>query len=428
MRQDILLVNKSYLERNRTHNEIIRRIRPGRASENVNVWGYRRTGRTAVLQYIYDSVDTIFEKSDWQVVPIFIDFEMFSGDIAQVYSDVCNAISNSHKLPNVETQVLGDGSFDELNSMLEKCFNFKVWVIFLLDNFDEVLRRWDIPVDNQFKGLQNYASFIYTTLESVHKTHPEYNRPGPSRFIGSRTWPLLLMMTEYEASTFVQSILSEEGFSASHDEVEMLIEVAGKHPELLQLACGYYQTIRNNVAHDSSNELDYFDTTRLQLIEYLLNDPSVNDLFTLYWYSLPNNLQEIVIHMIKDNSFEESLREELRQHPLIGAGGRNIGTIFQAHVEAMVSNGESDTFEDKVEDELSGLDLQMFRFLRSNSGNLSTYNAIKEEVWSSEETPQRAIDASLYRIRTAIESIDSSVNSKEYIRTTRGVGLQLNPR
>ncbi|HZT98350.1 MAG TPA: winged helix-turn-helix domain-containing protein [Ktedonobacteraceae bacterium] len=167
----------------------------------------------------------------------------------ELYSKLQSAL-HAHESPTIPKpklsmdQALIEIAFHAKSELEDLLRNHKSPVIILLDNFEGVAR---LPIRNSqwLRSLgQSYCTYIVASRHLLYLLY-QYD-PKESQFNLSPLWnmfsdPIYLgLMTEGEVNTFLCWAQEKAEQCRSHwekDDIDLIRNLAGRHPELLRIAC-----------------------------------------------------------------------------------------------------------------------------------------------------------------------------------------------
>lgn len=430
---------KKFVGREDLLGRIIQAVSSGKPA-SFSLYGARKIGKTTLLKYLCQK-DEIQAK----YAPYFIQYSLAQNSISFTYIDIsqdglkgetkppalvalCTALVNSdafkksvsnwEPLKNVKN--LGQAK-EALRAVLEKAAA-KQRLVLCFDHFDLLVQHLTQDEGAFFDALTKHACFMLAMEHPFEEL--EDTSLTTSSLSGRMDAIRLELFSPSEARTLMR--LSEKADRAlfTPEESEFLLEVSGRHPFLLTLACDFFIRYRAHFPEVSDHISDR--TVKGQVKLDMEFRPAVKELFRYMWEQLEAEEKQILFNIasarVIDNfESQKPLLKSLRQKSLI-YGDFKSGTyrVF------------SDLFRDYVMHEwgsrpkhdvdaalfgLTGVDKKLFNYLKSHPNEEIPTEDIYKEVWRKVPYSKRAVEAAIHRLRGKFREMPNRNWEIENVRT-----------
>lgn len=305
-----------------------------------------------------------------------------------------------------------------------------------LDHFGEVLEK--IPDSDEvfLRELISTTSFVVTIQPNIlEKYLPEYTRTSP--FLNMMLLRRIGALNDAETRRLITEPLDQEGHTAAHfteEEMNFLIDCAGRHPLPLTLACDYlfrHRTMLLNLGDPGIRE---------RITQEILAMPEVTKYCATIWYELSQRQKQLlreIAHsapLTEIEKYRASLNDVISRALLLEdvatSEYRLFARVFEryvlGHEEADKSDYSARDVLSAIESELTPIDRKLWVYLRQHPDQVCTKEELLAHVWETEETSSRGLEAAIYRIRSKLS--EAGAGNWEYIRTSRGQGYKFVPR
>ncbi|HLY32378.1 MAG TPA: helix-turn-helix domain-containing protein, partial [Ktedonobacterales bacterium] len=329
---------------------------------------------------------------------------------------------------------------DALESLVEQHWR----VAFLLDDFETALETIE-PGDEAFlRMLTRQASFV-VTLSYV--AEDVVNSQIPSPFLDVLVKYNLRLLREDTAARLITEPLRASKRNITQSDVDTLIWLGGRQPYLLTAVCAEYVKFceeYGTVDSETTTGLLATDAKRAIFIARLLHEPQVTSILRLLWKdilaSAPSERSVLYavargdrLQMI-DPQVMKALRDLSSKGFVVTQEGRStiFSEVFRLHVLAEYTKllerrqPSLAQMREKVASDLGPTDQKVFTILSDQPNTLCRYEDLRREVWGKPDAPQRALNASVNRIRRKLEELDP--RQWEYIVNIRNEGYTFKPR
>jgi DNA-binding winged helix-turn-helix (wHTH) protein len=366
---------------------------------------------------------------------------------------------------NEDAAVLLDFTY-EIGFEIEKWVqNHSQPVIFILDNFEGVAR---LPMRNsdRLRSLANYCGFVITSRNSLYVLYNYHQgswaQPSPFYNIFSDTIYLGLL-SEQVVSRYLKWATQEAEKSGSHWETQdttFIRKMAGRHPELLRIACTRIFEERRLSEPSSGTEADLQDyqflawrlvqdgTTLCKELWEGLTKPELYGLvgipgitkkedsralspyqLTLIEISHGRTESDInILFELEQRGLIEGTKEKWRifsevmqQFVLMQEEASNQAKNDKSAVNATLSSDI--LFEREDENSLTYTEGKVYDYLKSHVDEVCNREEIMQSVWGVDNMPSKsALQKIIERIR---EKIEDDPDSPFRLIAVRGRGYML---
>ena len=329
-------------------------------------------------------------------------------------------------------------------------------VVFLLDNFEGVAR---LPLrDSEWlRSLVQYpCAYVVASrhlLYLLYQYHAE-NWASPSPLWNIFSGPLYLgLVAENEAQDFLRraaQLARQSGSVWEARDLDLLREMAGRHPELLRLACARLFELRQKENQDlqfNIKELIIQDALpTCQLLWRGLADPELwNAPRVGSWGedevtpSTPSPYQQVMVDLAHQRPISDpTLLYTLEQRGLIERmhyGWRVFSETMRqfvlAQAETMASESGLLQLKDRVASSSEAppftyLEERVYAYLKAHLGQVCDREEIKQAVWAREPEQSQPGNSALQKIIERIrEKIEPDPTNPRYLIAVRGQGYIL---
>jgi hypothetical protein len=223
------------------------------------VVGDRRIGKTSLLNYIADpGIRVAYGLGGESYNFIYADLQMVGGAMGpeQLWRQLLGSLQEQCRDDVVVTalkDLLGRSRLDtfDLDAFFRKVDTRGQWVVFLLDEFDQVTTNPNFGPDFYFgfRSLAIHRRVALVTssrLELVELCHSESVKSSP--FFNIFANINLRMFSPEEFRSLVSKSLHETYISFTDPEMDLVLDLAGLHPYFLQAACSLlYEAYRQGL-------------------------------------------------------------------------------------------------------------------------------------------------------------------------------------
>jgi hypothetical protein len=310
--------------------------------QSVHVVGVQRSGKTSFLKHV--SHPDVFQRNilvrqDKQILATYVDLAGVAVP-EDFYLLVAKALVQA--LPSCEPRKCPErlGSMRAFDHWLDKLGPLSCQWVILLDEFDALREKSSFTVDF-FDGLRSFInSFRIAWVTCSHrdlyrisqvmglreKTSPLFNAFYPdSIMIGALSTP--------DARSLVLTPAERCGFEISHQEIDMIIELAGRLPYFIQAAADKW--LRNAQHEETVQE------RKERIAGHLLR--SLRRRFEGIWSQL-NETERRWLHKVATQSMSydgtlpasDDTLNDLKQYGLLDVCGEHLciaGSVFEKWIQ-----------------------------------------------------------------------------------------------
>ncbi|MCL4256859.1 MAG: AAA family ATPase, partial [Anaerolineae bacterium] len=227
------------------------------------IYGSRTIGKTTLLNYLKDPDGAMktyqnFIHSAYQVGGgrylhfVYINLNLFTeGD--EFFFILLMSLENSlddddspapdFQIAEYDNQMPKQQLHHILREALKRLDDGGVRVVFLLDDFDNVVMILEPEDDHLLRTLADVAPFIIATERPIPEMRPDIVETSP--LLGILRPSALGLLTNTSAQDCIKGPAREANMTLSDAETQFLLSIGGKHPFLLLSVCeSYYDTRR----------------------------------------------------------------------------------------------------------------------------------------------------------------------------------------
>lgn len=329
-------------------------------------------------------------------------------------------------------------------------------VVFLLDNFEGIAR---LPLrDSEWlRSLVQYpCAYVVASrhlLYLLYQYHAE-NWASPSPLWNIFSGPLYLgLMAEEEVHSFLLQASHLANQAGSHweaSDLTLLRQMAGRHPDLLRIACArlFELRLRGNQSFDiNASELIVHDArSTCQLLWHGLADPEFwdtpqSDISEENEVAPPTPYQQVLLDLAREHEVTDTtLLYVLEQRGLIERVGGSWCVFSEAMRRFILEQGLPTPDSERAlispspprnvsteRHELvpfTYLEDKVYAYLKAHAGHVCEREEIKQAVWEHEQDRpgNSALQKIIERIR---EKIEPEPANPRYLIAVRGQGYML---
>ena len=322
---------------------------------------------------------------------------------------------------------------DQIKQLAER----RIRVVMLLDDFDPVVETIEVADDSRLRSLTRFAPFIFMSQKMLSALHPSLKEVSP--LLNSLIPQVVSLLDEPSARRLLSEPAAAAGRPFAAEQIELLLQLAGRHPLLLTLAGErlFELQLRQAIPADAPLNRDAgADHLRDQFALNLARHPYVAKVLETLWNgTTPAERQVLYALASGEPSSLAAGRQELdslANQSLIyedfrEGGYRIFGALFADLVQRQykpepgeervvtVSRGRIE----QLAETLPPLDRKLLLYLVGRANQLSRVDELLNEIWGDPNASKQALEVAIYRLRTALARLD---DSWEYIKTERGKG------
>ncbi|MFW5709159.1 MAG: winged helix-turn-helix domain-containing protein [Chloroflexota bacterium] len=304
-----------------------------------------------------------------------------------------------------------------------------VRVVFLLDDFDEVMSEISSEDDRLLRVIGDDAALILATDRAITEIRPEIAESSP--LMGILRPQSIALLTETAARRLIAGPAAGGGLKFDEVDQDFLLHVAGRQPFFLITACEAlfdtyteYPEVRELIRQES-------DTFHSQFVGQVLGLPHTINLLDRIWADLEDDEQRALYALAQGRSvtMPDQIRTRLALKALVQVDPRHgetrlfSETFRQYLLQRLARNARSrgkNGAEDRAQEimvQLTPIDRALFGYLVDHKERVCTFDELLMAVWPEGERSKRALEAAVHRIRRVLEP-------GEQIRNIRGTGYQ----
>lgn len=403
------------------------------------IYGNRAIGKTSLLNYLRDPNGALktyqdFVHSAYRVGGgrylhfVYINLNLFTkGD--ELFFILMISLDNSLKdddspvvdfdTPEYNNQMSKYELHQLLRETLKRLDSGGVRVIFLLDDFDNVVTLLESEDDHLLRTLADVAPFIIATERPIAELNPQIIEASP--LLGILRPSSLGLLTSNAAQDLIRGPAQEVNITLSDAEVNFLLSIGGKHPFLLLSVCEFYYNTRRDYP-DLPKTIAQGDnrTIKGQFISRLLNSQHIKTILQRTWADLSQEEQRILARIANENDtlkhadalmiagrlVNKALVEWDFQHSIY----RVSSALLQEYITRYASLPPSQSTKTPSQSmlnanlrqmlqSLSPIDRNVLNYLIKNPNRVCTFDELLNAVWTDTDKSKRALEASIHRLR-----------------------------
>ncbi|MCL4294221.1 MAG: winged helix-turn-helix domain-containing protein [Anaerolineae bacterium] len=318
-------------------------------------------------------------------------------------------------------------------------------IIFLIDDAELVLMSEGINSEDHdwLRSLVTYykecLAFVMSSTNPLHLLHKERFKDSVSPLMNIFHSRSLSLLAQDGAVKLIQAIAKAENTQFLNEDIKFLLSEAGRHPDLLKIACEYL--IEAKVESDSRISEEIYDDVRSDM-RY---DGHVRGLCQRLIERRTDQERKVLKLMAEGkNEFDDRiLLRRLKKH--LGLVEERDGELalfsdafnyWMSHGDKQSEVGEplqsSETILEylpekrqvRVRNELvslTSLENRLLNYLTDNIGRVCTLDELLENVWGRGKS-KSVVEKAINRLRAKVE-VD--VQRPRYILSVRGEGYIL---
>jgi len=336
-------------------------------------------------------------------------------------------------------------------------------IIFVLDNFEGVARLHLRNSEWLRSMTRHNCAYVVTSRYQIYLLY-QYHRESwarPSPFWNVFSDPIYLgLMPEGDVREFLLDASKQAkdlGSCWQQPDIEFIRKIAGRHPELLRIACS--RLFEQRLLSSQSTERGYDELDEAFLEYSILKD--ANEICTQLWYGLTNpelldepsilgypeekdfltlsRLQSALIDVAHGRTPPDTkMLFILEQRGLIERVNREYRVFAEAMWQFVLkqerdrllpNNGrsvtrvEADTTTERRDDiPFTYLEGKVYEYLKARVGEVCDREDIKQTVWQDNEPSNSALQKIVERIR---QKLEEATKSPYELIAVRGRGYML---
>lgn len=421
------------------------------------IFGFRTLGKSSMLKFLKDPNGAILKYEDYihpdyrfgfkQLLFVYLNFHAYQAD-DNIFAWMLKGLETAYTDRNMGISVAiphhdADTPVQELVRILRETLQRfdaeKTRVVFLMDDFDEVMNYIGAEVDRLLRLLSELTPMIVATDLPITEINPEF-RDSP--FLNILRPEGLKPLSLDAARELITVPARSVGQTYTESEISLLIEVAGLHPFLLTVACEQYFNMRAEFAAISQQtEGKNRENFKKRFVFQLAQLPGINNVLEIIWKRLTPQEHQVLAYIAQGNRVDmlSSMAEiaqrlsymALTHHDMVQDSYRLFSELFvqfvnNRSVQTVATTRPLTPLPDSLLeaesplDKLTPIDRAVLDYLEARPNKVCETNDILIAVWD-DESKTRALEAAVYRIRKALESMGTS----KQIRNVRGRGYKL---
>ncbi|KYK29060.1 MAG: hypothetical protein AYK19_20165 [Theionarchaea archaeon DG-70-1] len=318
--------------------------------QNISVLGERKTGKSSLLYYIFQS------NTEKQELPhpekyifVFIDFQEYPNIAVDEFFEMLYSELKSTLPKEVQFEQVKD--YETFTNMAKTLEDLSYKLILLIDEFDKILQNENFEEDF-FSYLRSIVNRYDTALIiSTQKDLEDLSRPDllGSPFFNIFTQIRLGLFQKEEALNLITGPSAEKGIPLEKD-AEFILENAGLFPFFIQILCFELFEYRKN--HDKKIDQEGYN----QALKKFSVEATPH--FNHFWKSLSQEEKDVLIEISMEKEVtdgKKSVIRDLEQKGYIAeVNGRNqiFSDTFRQfildHQEEISDIGETETKKHEI--------------------------------------------------------------------------------
>lgn len=428
------------------------RVVTAREPSGHAIHGIRTIGKTTLLKYLRDEQGARRQYADVvavdylpgggkQLLFVYVNFHRFQEDdvifyvmLDQLQEELAQQRYTVSVPPFTRAQSRQE-LVSSLSSVLEQLRGQDVRVVFLLDDFDiPLLQPLQDSDDHLLRVLTDKAVLIIATEAPIIELRPDLSASSP--LLGVLRPEVIDMLSEQAARQLISYPLQSVGVAFDDMEEQFLIEVAGRQPFLLTVACEFYFDMRQEYPHLATMLQDPDTRANIQnQFTYRINSlPHVKSYLYRTWHALSEAERKTLYEMTRienargvDRFFRgaselanKSLTYLDFDHGVYRVFSHIFAEFIQQHypeeTSAQITYRGKSTLT-TLSENLSPVDSAVLQYFLDNPNKVCTFDEILEAVWEDNEKSKRALEQAVYRLR-------KNLGPQEQIKSVFGKGYK----
>ena len=395
----------------------------GRIANTIGLYGVKTIGKTTLLKLLChpdtpsrykDDFDSRVVLADLAFLYIYIDLYHVGGE------DVVPTIYEVLKLHIDPRPVASEQDEDAVRRGLvrlcQEAAYQKQRLVICLDHFDRAFQGMPDQDDAILRHLANFHSFVVATEKRLDDLRDRslFMNVTISRNIG--------LLSDEDARLLVTEPLelSQNGLLNPEDESSLIIEIAGRQPYLLALACEYLFEVRGEFPESLNRLRMKQNETYERLVLEMAGSVNVENTLAHFWKGLTDDGRTVLSEIagvgefrVKPKDLKRSdlfltvVLSQLKSNALC-TGNLQTGTyrlfsdLFRIYV--LRQKPLRDSYRPENEEQLSRIERAVLSYLRERTGQPCEPEEIIESVWPNGSGSPRALQSAIYRIQAKLSS------------------------
>lgn len=354
---------------------------------SISVVGPRRIGKSSLLWHISRRSSSLLKPEFYERLTfVYIDFqEAGSLTTSDLLRRTLNELDVQSELSTMSEDELKDLLQDNLATLEQRQRS----LILVFDEFDSAVRYISAETLDYLRALAKYnLAYIIATKQPLNDICDTLES---SPFSNIFTVLPLGLLPEEEAHSLIADPSAQQEVDFTREDLDFILDTAGCHPYLLQIACFYTFENRSN----EEGSLSY-DEIREQV------SADVTPFIQRAFYSLSETAKESVTQMVRGQRPAGFVLNELQMQGIVNDKGELLCSPFREFVSNLVTEHEqrdtSESLLEEVDDLLKKLEQRMRSFIKNHweikygtswPSNLRKRNPAEFEKWL-ERMPEQA--------------------------------------
>jgi hypothetical protein len=295
-------------------------------------------------------------------------------------------------------------------------------LVLALDHFDHAYETFSYDDETYLRSLATRHALLLFTEKKLSSLFLDQERFSPLQNILVKR--PLGMLSEREAVQFIKDPLPAS-FTFSQREISFLLEAAGGHIALLNLACEHLYNLRQE--YPELGDLLANPEIKDNLLAQLARLPAIQDTFQVIWNHLGERGQHTLLHAAlgqptaaPEDTLQELVQTGLLVYRLDEQRYRVFCELFRVFIHDQNPRGVHLHLE-QIRAGLSARDGLLLDYLASRPGELVTFDELKAQVWQGEDPSKRAVEAAVHRVRLALAAVEVA---QAAVQNERGRGYR----
>lgn len=322
---------------------------------SISVIAPRRIGKSSLLWHISRPSSGLVEPEIYEKFRfVYLDFQE-AGKLPT--SKLLWWILRELDVQTEKSALDEDGLKDRLREYLAVLEQEGTNLVLLLDEFDSAVRYISAETLDYLRALAKYnLAYIVATKRPLNEICTTLES---SPFSNIFTVLSLGLLPRQEAYSLIVGPSAQQGVNFTQEDIEFILDTAGCHPYLLQVASFYIFENRN----DQAGPLDYDEIKR-----HIATDakPFIQRTF----YGLSETAKDAIAEMARGPCTSLPTLDELRRQGAVDKDGRFFCSLFKQFVSTLATgreqSGASESLLEEVDRLLKQLEQQMREFLKQH--------------------------------------------------------------
>jgi DNA-binding response OmpR family regulator len=423
-----------------------------RLPQSFEFLGLPGMGKSTLMRYLADpkgarekqceSLQEPFRTEPHRLFAVLVEFRLLPPDVhpfVYLYNRFCEEYvryresmrkAQGLELPEQflrETVKRPEQAVGLLQEGVEALAEAEARTILLLDDFDLAFEKLTFDQTSRLRPLRRQVAFVLALERALHVVNP---KAAGSRFFQTMPLKRLGGLTAGEARRLIEEPACQSGKPFPKHDVDYILKQSDGHPYLLILAGNALWNLRERLDILENQDVALSEEHLAVLRGHLQEDYRLS--FQLYWNHLEPNEQEVLGLLVRDTELADIPGRVLDALGPLAEKGlvsydtearryRPFSPLFAEFVEQQVSSAHRVS-----EPPLTGLEANLYDYLRSRMNATCTFDELWHEIWDSpsmteigERERQRRMQVTISRLRNKLKSLNG-----EDIVSVRGQGYR----